>query len=66
MNQITGYDLLSENHKREFNRLKGLQREQITLTSAGSRKRVFTKQHQVMINKYFQMMNYLFQTRKLS
>ncbi|SFF12650.1 hypothetical protein [Nitrosomonas sp. Nm166] len=66
MNQITGYDLLSENHKREFNRLKALQTEQIKLSATGSRKRVFTRQHQVMMNKYFEMMGYLFQTRKLS
>ena len=62
---MTGYDLLSENHKREFNRLKSLQLEQIMLSAQGSRKRVFTKQHQLMMSKYLEMMGYLFQTRKL-
>ena len=62
---MTGYELLSENHKREFNRLKSLQREQIRLSAQGIKKRVFTKQHHLMMSKYFEMMGYLFQTRKL-
>ena len=62
---MNGYSLLSQNHQREFNRLRSLQTEQIKLAATGSRKKVFTRQHQVLIQKYYELMGYLFSTRKL-
>ncbi len=58
---MSGYDQLSENHKREFNRLKQLQVKQLQLRAEGSRRKVLTRQDQVKIDTYYKMMGYLSQ-----
>lgn len=58
---MSGYDQLSENHKREFNRLKQLQAKQFQLRTEGSRRKVLTKQDQAKIDMYYKMMGYLSQ-----